>query len=171
MAKRGSKLEPQFLDMPSQRMAVVRSEGDPNGVGATVLPALYGSVYALKFALKKAGTDFKLGPLRARWPDAHLVSKNQWLGIWGMAIPDDIIVLPQKVPDVEVRSEVWQYGTVAQILHIGPYAEEEPTIQRLHEFIAEHGYEIAGDHEEEYLTTPQAKVQKTLIRYPVRKIV
>ncbi|MBM2850090.1 MAG: hypothetical protein HW418_3032, partial [Anaerolineales bacterium] len=56
-----------------------------------------------------------------------------------------------------------------EILHIGPYSEEGPTIQRLHEFIAASGYEIAGVHEEEYLTTPKAKVQKTIIRYPVKK--
>jgi hypothetical protein len=40
---------------------------------------------------------------------------------------------------------------------------------RLHDFIVENGYEIAGVHEEEYLTMPKAKVQKTLIRYPIRK--
>jgi len=56
--------------------------------------------------------------------------------------------------------ETWNYGTVAQILHVGPYSEEEPTVKRLHEFITENGYEIAGIHEEEYLTPPKAKVQK-----------
>jgi len=58
---------------------------------------------------------------------------------------------------------------VAQILHIGPYGEEGPTVKKLHEFVSNKGYEIAGVHEEEYLTTPKAKVQKTLIRYSIRK--
>jgi len=31
------------------------------------------------------------------------------------------------------------------------------------------GYEIGGVHEEEYLTTPDAKVPKTIIRYAVKK--
>lgn len=39
----------------------------------------------------------------------------------------------------------------------------------LHSFIAKQGYEIAGGHEEEYLTRPTSKVIKTIIRYPVRK--
>jgi len=58
---------------------------------------------------------------------------------------------------------------VAQILHIGPYSEEGATVERLHKFIADSGYEIAGVHEEEYLTKPEAKVQKTIIRYPIKK--
>ncbi len=171
MAKRNatSGQEPQIAEMPPQNMAVVYSKGDPNEVGAQVMPALYGSVYKLKFDLKKKGIDFKVGVLRARWPDAHIVPKDQWTGIWGLPIPDDITSLPQKVSGIEVKTEVWQYGTVAQVLHIGPFSAEMPAVQRLHNFIAGNGYEIAGVHEEEYLTTPKAKVQKTLIRYPVRK--
>lgn len=64
--------------------------------------------------------------------------------------------------------ETREYGTVAQILHVGEYADEEPTIQRLHAFITEQGYEIAGPHEEEYLSRPGARQQKTMIRYQVR---
>ena len=168
--KRSSaKLEPQIVEMPSQSMAVVHTQGDPNEVGPQVMPALYGSVYKLKFDLKKKGIDFKVGALRARWPDAHLVPKNQWTGIWGLPIPDEVAKLPQKIPGIDVKIEIWQYGAVAQVLYIGPYATEGPTIQRLHDFIAKNGFEIAGVHEEEYLTTPKAKVQKTIIRCSVKK--
>jgi len=161
--------EPQIIEMPAQKMAVVRTKGDPNKVTQQVMPALYGSVYKVKFDLKKRGIDFKVGTLRARWPDAHLVPKDQWTGIWGLPLPDGVISLPQKVAEIEVKIEVWQYGKVAQILHIGPYTAEGPIVQRLHKFILENGYTIAGAYEEEYLTTPKAKVQKTLIRYPVMK--
>ena len=98
----GSSQEPQIMDMPSQNMAVVYSKGDPNEVGPQVMPALYGSVYTLKFSLKKKGVDFKVGTLRARWPDAHIVPKDQWSGIWGLPIPDEVTVLPQKVSGIEV---------------------------------------------------------------------
>jgi hypothetical protein len=167
--KPASKEEPRIVEMPSQKMAVVHTKGDPNDVAAQVMPALYGSVYKLKFDLKKKGIDFKVGALRARWPDAHLVPKNHWTGIWGLPIPDEVAKLPQKVPGIDVKIEKWQYGEVAQVLHIGPYTTEGPTIQRLHDFIAKNGFEIAGVHEEEYLTTPKAKVQKTIIRYSVKK--
>ena len=86
-----------------------------------------------------------------------------------LPIPEETTSIPQKVPATEVKMEQWDYGTVAQILHIGPYSEEQPTVERLHKFIEDNGYEIAGVHEEEYLTSPQAKVQKTIIRYPIKK--
>ena len=161
--------DPQIVEMPAQKMAVVTTKGDPNVVGQQAISALYGAAYTLKFALKKQGRDFKVGALRARWPDIHPASKDEWLGIWGLPVPDDTTELPQKVPGVAVKMETWEYGTVAQILHLGPYSEEPPTIQRLHDFIAASGYEIAGPHEEEYLSSPTAKVPKTLIRYQVKK--
>ena len=167
--KAASTKEPQILDMPSQKMAVVYMKGDPNKVVSQFLPALYGSAYTLKFDLKKRGIEFKVDKPRARWPNAHLVPKDEWIGIWGLPIPGGTTSLPQKVKDIEVKIERWDYGTVAQILHIGPYSEEMPTVERLHKFIADSGYQIAGVHEEEYLTKPEAKVQKTMIRYPIRK--
>lgn len=170
MSPRKSPTEPQILEMPDQKMAVVHAKGAPDKVFAAVLPALYGSVYTLKFALKKKGLPtFKVGGMRARYPDAITVDKNQWRIIIGVPIPEDTTVLPQKLPGVDVKIETWQYGAVAQVLHLGSYDQETPTIQKLHQFIGENGYEIAGDHEEEYLTRPEAKVPRTIIRYPVQR--
>ena len=168
--RKSSKKEPQILEMPPQKMAVVYGKGTPDKVFAEVMPALYGSVYTLKFDLKKKGLPtFKVSGLRARYPDAHLVPMDEWTHIIGLPIPEDTTSLPRKVVGTEVKIETWKYGTVAQILHLGPYDQEQPTIECLHKFIEEKGYEIAGLHEEEYLTTPHAKVIKTIIRYPVRK--
>jgi hypothetical protein len=158
---------PKLIDMPAQTMAVVQTTGDPNKLDPAFLGALYGAVYGLKFALKTQGREFKVAPLRARWPDAHLLPKEQWTGLWALPVPDDTTALPQKNPAVPVRLERWEYGPVAQILHLGPYSTEAAGIVRLHQFITERGYHINGMHEEEYLTRPTAKVQKTLIRYPV----
>jgi len=156
--------------MPLQKMVVVQGKGTPEKVFSALMPALYGSVYTLKFDRKKKGlSDFKVSGLRARYPDAHLVPMEQWTHIIGLPVPGDTTSLPQKVDGIEVNLETWYYGTVAQILHLGPYEQETPTVERLHKFIAENGYEIAGIHEEEYLTQPDAKVVKTLIRYPVLK--
>jgi len=58
---------------------------------------------------------------------------------------------------------------VDQILHLGAYDQEGPTVERLHKFGEDNGYQIAGVREEEYLTTPDAKVVKTIIRYVVKK--
>jgi hypothetical protein len=165
----GVRQKPSLVEMPAEKMAVVRSVGDPNEVGAQVFPALFGAVFTLKFkVLKPRGVEFKVGAPRARWPLPFETPREQWIGLWGIPVPDEVDELPQTVPGVPVDLETWEYGTVAHILHLGSYADEEPTIARLHAFIAESGHEMAGAHEEEYLSRPDAKNMKTVIRCPVR---
>ncbi len=164
--------DPAIVELGAQTVAVVTTHGDPNEVLGGVMPALYGSVYTLKFNLKKnnpGGATFKVMALRGRWPDAHLKPKNEWTGILALPVPEDTTDLPMKVPDVPVKLDTWQYGTCACVLHLGPYAAEAPTIERLHKFIFDSGYVFNGVHEEWYLTRPTAKVQKTLIIHPIRK--
>ena len=165
-----SKTDPQILEMPPQKMAVVYGKGAPEKVFPEFMPALYGSVYTLRFDLKKKGLPtFKVSGLRARYPDVLHVPKEEWTIIVGLPVPEDTTSLPQKVAGIEVKLETWDYGTVAQILHLGRYDQEEASIERLEKFIEDSGYEIAGFHEEEYLTSPDAKVPKTVIRYQVKK--
>ncbi|MFH1647698.1 MAG: GyrI-like domain-containing protein [Chloroflexota bacterium] len=168
--RKTSRTEPEILEMPSQKMAAVYARGMPGQVFSRVLPTLYGAVYALKFGLKKDGRPtFKVGGLRARYPDAHLVPMEEWTHVIGLPVPDDTPSLPQKVGGAPVKIETWEYGTVAQILHLGSYAEEADSVGRLLRFIHESAYEIIGVHEEEYLTRPDAKTPKTIIRYRVKK--
>ena len=168
--RKSSKTDPQILKMPAQKMAVVQAKGAPDKVFSEVMPALMGSVYTLKFDLKKRGLPaFKVSPPRARYPDDLDTPMDKWTIITGVPVPKDTVSLPQKVAGSEVKLETWAYGTVAQILHLGAYDQEGPTVERLHRFIEESGYEIAGCHEEEYLTRPDAKVMKTIIRYEIKK--
>lgn len=171
MSARKLKTDPVISEMPSQKMAVVREKGSPDKVFPRVFPALYGSVYTLKFDLKKKGLEsFKVSCPRSRYPDAPLKQKDEWLIITGIPVPQNTTSLPQKVKEIEVKLETWDYGTVAQILHLGAYDQETESIERLHKFIQESGYEIIGPHEEEYQSRPDAKVIKTLIRYQIKKI-
>jgi len=168
--RKSTKLDPKILEMPPQKMAVVTGKGTPDEVFSKLMPALYGSVYTLKFDLKKRGLPtFKVCGLRARYTDAHLVPKEEWTHIIGLPVPEDTSSLTQKVAGVDVKIETWPYGTVAQILHLGAYDQEGRNIERLLKFVEESGYLVAGDHEEEYLTSPDAKVPKTLIRYVVKR--
>jgi hypothetical protein len=153
---------PSLERLPDRRVAVVRTGGDPASVGQEAIKRLYGAVYRLKFARKKEGRDFKVEPLRARWANAHLAPRDEWEGIWALPIPDD--ATPEGV-----ETDLWAYGPVAAIVHRGSFATEAPTIERLHAFIEENGYEIAGPHEEEYLTRPDAKNQRTRILYRIRE--
>jgi hypothetical protein len=71
-----------------------------------------------------------------------------------------------------VRFESYHEGLSAQIMHIGPYAAEEPTIASLHSFIRENGYELSGKHHEIYLSDPRRTAPeklRTVLRQPIRK--
>ena len=160
---------PEILEMPAQKMAVVYTKGDPTFAGAKAVPALHASVSALLPQLKEKGIDFELQVVRARWPDMNSLPKNQWTGIWGLPIPEEVDSLPQKTLGTQVKIELWNYGKVAQILHIGHYTTEGPTVEYLMDFIAESGYQVAGSHEEIYLTPPNAQELRTIILYPIKK--
>lgn len=165
---------PELVTMSDRKMLTITSVGDPNVVGERVFGALYGTAYGTKFkTFKPKGIKMDLGKLCAMWPDAHLKPKNQWTGIWAIPVPDFVEEkdLMQKDPKNPVKLETWPGGKYAQILHLGTYAEEGPTIQTLHKFIESQGIEmkdVIGMHEEEYLTKPDSKVVKTIIRYRIR---
>ena len=73
MSPRRLKTDPVILEMASQKIAVVQGKGSPDKVFAKIFPALFGSVYTLKFDLKKRGLEsFKVSCPRARFPNAHL---------------------------------------------------------------------------------------------------
>lgn len=161
---------PQINKLPDRKVVSVTSVGDPNDVMEPYMKALYGAAYHAKMKVyKPKGIKMELGKLAARWPDAHIKPKNEWTGVWGVTVPDYVTEagIVQKDPKIKASVEVWQGGEYAEIIHLGPYSEEGPTVAMLHEFIKESGYQIAGDHEEEYLTKPDSKNQKTVIRYLV----
>ena len=160
--------EPHLVERPAQTMAVIYTQGEPRSSADRALPALYSAVYHLRSVLKQQGRAFKIDHLRARWPDAHLVPRERWTAIWGLPIPADVEEIIARKAGFPVLREVWEYGLVAETMHVGPYATEGESVRALHAFIAEQGYEVAGPHEEEYVTTRRARTQKTLIRYAVR---
>ena len=70
----------------------------------------------------------------------------------------------------KVRLESFDEGKAAQVLHVGPYSAEGPTIERLHAFIRGNGYRLSGKHHEIYLGDPNRSAPeklKTVVRQPV----
>jgi hypothetical protein len=64
----------------------------------------------------------------------------------------------------------WAEGRSAQILHVGPYSAEGPTIVALHDGIAAAGYQPRGRHHEIYLGAPRRAAPerlRTILRQPV----
>jgi hypothetical protein len=77
----------------------------------------------------------------------------------------------------KMKFESLKEGLSAQIMHIGPYSDEGPTVEKLHNFIHKNGYEFDGansgeKHHEIYLsdmrrTKPERL--KTIIRQPMKQ--
>ena len=69
-----------------------------------------------------------------------------------------------------VRYIRWAEGCCAQLLHVGPYAAEGPSIARLHQAIAAAGYRPRGRHHEIYLGDQRRSAPeklRTILRHPV----
>lgn len=165
--------KPQIRTIPRQKMLVAEVHGDPAIVSSEAFSALYKTIYSLKRTVK----GLEVAPPRGRFPSPPNTPRNEWIDIYGLPIPETIETLPaQKKETVpNVRIEYWEYGEVAEILHIGSYSEEGRTVQKLIQFIKDNGYKIIGAHEEEYLKGPgmfgkgnPAKYQ-TIIRYRIEK--
>jgi hypothetical protein len=155
---------PQIRKIPDkQKMLVVEKIGDPNVTAGEAFTMLYGAFFKLPGA--------RMAPPRARWLNMLTDPRNEWIGLYALPLPESVDSLPAGVEGVKI--DCWEYGDVAEILHIGPYSEETPTIKKLHAFIADQGYELAGPHEEEYLRGPESgpdsSTYMTIIRYQVRK--
>lgn len=155
--------EPQINEMPQQKMLVVEAKGDPNVVGKDAFGLLYKTFFSLK--------GVRMAAPCARWLNPLTDPKDVWVGLYGLPLPESVTSLPANITGV--RIEDWEYGEVAEILHIGPYSEETPTIEKIHKFIQEKGYEITGPHEEEYLKGPGMASDPseywTIIRYQIKK--
>ena len=156
--------DPRISPKPHQKMLVVEMQGDPNVVGQQAFSQLFAAFFKIP--------GVKMAPPRARWLTPPTEPKPEWIGLYALPLPETISALPEGMEGV--RIETWEYGEVAEILHIGPYSEEEPTIERLHRFIEAEGYQIAGPHEEEYLKSPgmgniSPAEYQTIIRHTVVK--
>ncbi|HZS77834.1 MAG TPA: GyrI-like domain-containing protein [Ktedonobacteraceae bacterium] len=181
-----------LVDVPEMQFLMIDGMGDPNTAQkySDAVSALYSMAYTLKFLIRKElGIDYPVMPLEGLWwvEDMRAFSvdkKNDWL--WTMMIMQpDIVTLEhfqealkqveQKKPSPalsKIRLERFSEGLAAQIMHIGLYAAEKPTIEKVHSFIKEQGYNLSGKHHEIYLGDPRKSAPeklKTVIRQPCKK--
>jgi hypothetical protein len=186
-----SAREFSVVEVPEFRFAMVDGHGDPNtsDAYARAVESLYSVSYAAKFASKvELDKDYVVGPLEGLWDAERREafvdrSKDEWS--WTMMIrqPDwltserweqAVAKAAKKRSGVEqVRLESYAEGLSVQILHIGSYDDEGPTLARLHtEFLPANGFVETGRHHEIYLSDPRkvdAAKLKTVLRQPVRK--
>lgn len=175
--------------VPAFNFLMIDGEGDPNASAAyaEAVEALFSVAYTAKFAHKReTGRDYVVMPLEGLWWADDLSAferrdKGRWK--WTMMImqPPTVTVAAIDAAIAAVarkkslgslarlRFEAFEEGRCAQILHVGPFSSEGPTIERVHDFIRRHGA-LRGKHHEIYLsdirrTAPER--WKTLIRQPM----
>lgn len=190
-----SARQPQIVDVPALAFLMVDGRGDPNVSQdyRDAVEALYTLSYTLKFALKRAeGINYAVAPLEGLWwgdtmDEFRTGRRADWRWTMMIAQPSPVTSTWVERACVEaarkkalpalprLRFETFQEGLAAQIMHIGPYATEEPTIQRLHHFIQAQGGLFDGlqqKHHEIYLGNPNRTAPerlKTVIRQPFRR--
>ena len=178
------------VTVPGMNFLMINGQGDPNTSQEfqDAVEALYSVSYALKFMVKKGGmaTDYGVMPLEGLWwsDDMSTFSvdcKEAWK--WTLMIMQPEFISQAMVEGAikqvkakknpvslsQLRFALFEEGEAAQIMHIGPFSEEGPTIEKVHAFIEESGKVRRGKHHEIYLSdirrADPAK-WKTVIRQP-----
>ncbi|MGB9937500.1 MAG: GyrI-like domain-containing protein [Methanobacterium sp.] len=189
--------EVSIVNVPAMKFLMIDGQGDPNTSKEyqDAMETLFPVSYKAKFISKKEKSqDYVVMPLEGLWwvdnmEDFTVEDKSNWKWTVMIRQPDFITedVIKQAMGEVEkkknpislskIRFESLNEGISAQIMHIGPYSEEGPTVEKLHNFIHENGYEFDGSksgekHHEIYLsdmrrTKPERL--KTIIRQPIKQ--
>jgi len=178
------------IDIPEMNFLMVDGSGAPESDEyKEAIEALYSVSYTLKFMIKKGdiGIDYGVLPLEGLWwadDMSDFINDNKSNWIWTMMIMQPELVskdLVQAAIDQvkakknllaidKLRFESFQEGKCAQTLHVGPFSEEGPTVERVHSYIEECGSSLTGKHHEIYLTDIRRAAPenwKTVIRQPM----
>jgi hypothetical protein len=185
-----SARECAVVDVPELQFLMIDGRGDPNTSDEyrQVLEALYGMSYTLKFLSKQTEEiDYVVMALEGLWwtddmADFSEDDKSAWSWTSMIMQPshltkahfegaaDQLRAKRNPMALDKMRFESFHEGLSVQIMHIGPYAEEAPTISRLHQYAVDNGYRIRDKHHEIYLSDPRRAAPeklRTVIRQPV----
>jgi hypothetical protein len=183
----------RLLTIPERRFVMIDGSGRPgSAVFEPRMPGLYGIAYPLRFTLKRRDVEGKVGPLEGLWwtsdgnVDLDTIFGHGDDGTWRWTL---MIGLPDEATDAEIeghlttardtldpalaptlRVERFEDGPSAQVMHVGPYTDERPTIELLHAGIEEAGLRPRGRHHEIYLSDPRRSAPerlRTILRHPV----
>lgn len=181
----------EVVTVPKMNFLMIDGQGDPNTSQSfqDAVESLYALSYTIKFMVKKGdlAVDHGMMPLEGLWwaNDMSIFSvesKNDWK--WTLMILQPEIVTKKLVSEAikrvrekknpaalsKLRFEPFSEGKAAQTMHIGPFSEEGPTIQRVHAFIKANGSRLRGKHHEIYLSDIRKAAPakwKTIIRQPM----
>jgi hypothetical protein len=192
--------KPEIITIPKMLFVMVDGKGLPeDGDKETqfqeAMQTLFGIVYTIKFWDKAhtppAGYDkFTIAPLEGLWWtesgemfDTHKPDEWRWTVM--LRLPEFVTkeffaevvadVVAKKKSNIykNARLDHFTEGESVQIMHIGPYDKEASTIERMHNYVKENGYELTGKHHELYFGDPRRTAPeklRTILRQGVKRI-
>ncbi len=182
--------EVTVVEVPAMNFLLVNGEGAPTSSQySEAIEALFSVAYTLKFLVKKGkGIDYVVMPLEGLWwvDDMTKFSadrKDEWKWTAMIMQPkyvtaDDFKVAVEQVKKKKnpaalpkVKFESFNEGPSAQIMYIGPFSAEGPTIAKIHAYIQNSGHSLSGKHHEIYLNNPATTAPeklKTILRQPMK---
>jgi hypothetical protein len=188
-----SSKEVVLVEVPEMQFLMIDGMGSPGDSKEyqDALAALYPIAFKIKFLSKAKGQDYVVPPLEGLWwadnmDDFIKGNRDKWKWTMMIMAPDWIELetfekaineTESKKPELaellpKLRLERYREGKAAQIMHIGPYSEEGPTVQKIHNFIKKESGKFDGHknkHHEIYLSDPRKAnpaTMKTVIRQP-----
>lgn len=196
------KTTPSIVQVPEMVFFMVNGKGDPNTDPSyqEAVELLYGLSYTVKMSKMKGEEpegyfEYVVPPLEGLWDlpldamtSGKIMDKSAFTWVAMIRQPEFVTKevfekakerLQKKRPELNIdraRLESWEEGLCAQVMHLGPYDEEGPTVAKLMEFTHASGYEEdfsqGRHHHEIYMGDPRKTAPeklKTVIRHPIRK--
>ena len=186
-----SAKEVAIVDVPKMNFLMIDGSGDPNisQEYKDAAEALFSLSYTLKFMVKKTEeVDYAVMPLEGLWwvddmSKFSVKNKDEWKWRSMIMQPEQVtedsvakaieeLKKKKRLPALaKIRFEGFHEGKSAQIMYIGPFSDEGPTIQNIHEFIRKKEGTLEGKHHEIYLGDPRRvapEKMKTIIRQPMK---
>jgi hypothetical protein len=173
--------KPILLTIPSARYLAISGKGrPPHPEFDAAIGALYNVAFTVKMARKFAGRDYTVSKLEGLWPG---LPPKPWRWQLLIRVPSFITAAevkggitgliakgkPRTVAKVTLITLV--EGRCVQMLHVGPYDQEEPTLALMRDHAIAQGTRTRGVHHEIYLSDPRRvppERLKTILRVPVR---
>ncbi|MFH1612313.1 MAG: GyrI-like domain-containing protein [bacterium] len=187
-----SAMKVEIVEVLPMNFLMIDGKGDPNKSQEfqDAVESLFSISYTLKFMIKKSKEEIDYGvmPLEGLWwaddmSQFKIENKNIWKWTLMIMQPEYVTekLFNEAVEQIKkkkkltallnVRFEAFSEGKSAQIMHIGPFSEEGTTIEKLHNFIKDNGFNFFGKHHEIYLSDIRKAAPekwKTIIRQSIK---
>lgn len=184
-----------LIELPPLQYLMIDGRGDPDTADAyrDAIATIYPLAYKLKFlSTTELGQDYTVMPLEAlwwaddmssftaardtsawRWTLLNLVP--DWLDAGHVELAHSRLAAAGGAPVLDgLRFDTLDEGLCVQTLHLGPYDDEGPLLERMHhEFIPANGLRMTGRHHEVYLSDARRTAPeklRTILRQPVERV-